>query len=73
MLLEYAHSWNSVDYSVQNPPSFTIKYHRPTRASLNSILELRTNVTKLKDQFLIKNLINSKLKYRTKEARLIHF
>ena len=37
----------------------------------NSILELRTNVPKKMDRILIKDLISYKLKYRTKEARLI--
>ena len=57
----------------QSPPLLTVKYHRRTRVSINSILEVRTNVTKLKNQLLIKDLISSKLKYRATEARLIYF
>ena len=34
-------------------------------------MEARTNVTKKKNQILIWDLISYKLKYRTKEARLI--
>ena len=60
------HTLGTVYIPAQSPPSFTIKYHRCTRVSINSILEVRTNVTKLKDQLLIiKDVISSNLKYRT--------